>query len=238
MAYITREFVYMTHDETGIDGWMPTDYGDNPLFLPNSGLGIAHDTLEHFKLDGTVVDELLAFGSVWYLRIETGRLTEHGSTLAMGDVFASDIYNIYRDESAYGNEAIPYVRTPPRGYEIIERGQEATMTAKIMGYIEQDMSREDVADDDFAERMADAREWCRRAFNYIRLGYRKAQRRWEGRGPHCNPHRQHYACDLFWDLAQTVDGMPKGEPGDKLKVVVNALRLSFNVTVKEYRPEY
>ncbi len=50
------------------------DCNHNVLFSTTESRGIAHDLIEHPKLDGTVEDELMAFGAIWYARGTLGDL--------------------------------------------------------------------------------------------------------------------------------------------------------------------
>lgn len=61
--YLRRDFV-----------WTEGDYGEGwrvdrlPSYDPVRGFGVAHDSLEHVRLDGTIEDEAMAFGCILWGR--------------------------------------------------------------------------------------------------------------------------------------------------------------------------
>lgn len=67
---IHRIFEWREDQELGGYGWIMKG---QPTFNASTGLGIAHDTLEHFaNRYGSIADEMLAFGAILRVRVEGG----------------------------------------------------------------------------------------------------------------------------------------------------------------------
>ncbi|UUZ75477.1 hypothetical protein LP414_27565 [Polaromonas sp. P1(28)-13] len=67
---IHRIFEWREDQELGGEGWIMKG---QPTFNASRGLGIVHDTLEHFaNRYGSITDEMLAFGSILRVRVEGG----------------------------------------------------------------------------------------------------------------------------------------------------------------------
>ena len=68
---LTYSFDHKEWDEVGGMGWLI--HGAPKQFNPVSGMGVAHDILEHHKDDtGELHNELMAFGAMYRVRGETG----------------------------------------------------------------------------------------------------------------------------------------------------------------------
>lgn len=58
-------FTCAEHSEYGVNGWV---LANMPAFEPLSGMGTAHDILEHWPNDDSTTGELLALGASMYVR--------------------------------------------------------------------------------------------------------------------------------------------------------------------------
>lgn len=87
---IYRKFVCEEHEAYGGKGWKPTWFGGAD---PLGGQGVAHDILEHFPHDeGGAEGEFMALGAAYYIRGETGRLSNMYSA---EENLAADIPEIF-----------------------------------------------------------------------------------------------------------------------------------------------
>lgn len=167
------------HEISGELGWLD-DRIASSIFQPLTySVGLAHDTLEHFTF-GSVADEIMAHGAMYWIRVEGGYTDDYGRCL-VEQSFAHEWDNLYR-----GLVEESYLPDPPRTRtldqhiedfisEIIEQGRRGVLA-------EYPESSEDI------ERIA-------RVFRaYFRMGYRKARRR--------------YRCEA-WRVAQTFIIMQK-----------------------------
>lgn len=243
MSTLTRRFTWTNHSETGLIGWLPVACADDPLFLPSMGLGVAHDTLEHFSMDGSMEDECLAFGSLYFIRIETGRLRdfEH-ARFTPAQTFGSDLCEMFRSND-YADLKDPGRVLPSLNTSDMWTHRDA-MRLEFIRMVHSEGADDgvfEVSEYRTAEEVATFEqsigEWFDRAFLWMTLGYRKAMRRWNGHGHNSSLANSTHACyeaaDLFWELAKTID-RDYGEndyrqEGDTLAVHVNIRRRSFNI---------
>lgn len=232
MAYLSRRFTWTNHSETGIDGWLPDATKHDELFLPSGGVGVAHDTMEHFVMDGSMLDECHAFGAMWFIRAQPNRLRDYERVYyTRAHSFANDLATMYRDNQ--------YADLPegklPRPVDCLfdlyaEREEMRTEFLKLAEGEDSDRyveSEYNTASDILASREQD-HEWFDRAFAHIARGVLKAKKRW---GSSVGGSGSGYeACDLFFQLVKDVDKI-RGEEGDTLAVHINIKRLSYNVVV-------
>ena len=227
MAYLTRRFTYCKHENSGIDGWLPDSAKHNELFLPSEGNGVAHDTLEHPKLDGTLVDEMLEFGHIWYIRVE-GDGSVQANTIA-----SSDLPHIFHDEWERGTHHLPDLGCPRNGYEAIEQGYDDSLLPLFMQTVEDDTFRDaDLEGESLEEARREAEHWFLCAMNLMRRGYQQAAQRWRGRGSLATRMGNYEAASLYQDLKDAVDEL-HGEEGDTLTIHVNILRRTYTLHHKD-----
>ena len=117
---ITREFTYVSEDESeqGYSGlkanWLPD------WFDPVNGISIFHDMLEHCDDDeGHQYQEIMALAAAYYTRIETGylnQITEHhkNNVSRMQQFLWSFIWNEFDEERPYD------IPPPPKGVESLD----------------------------------------------------------------------------------------------------------------------
>ena len=91
---IVKEFEYREDHDWGTLGWV---LKDAPLVYNTGGpVLVAHDCIEHFTnaVDGSIEDELLALGSIAWIRGDS--LTEMNHRYTCGQSLGSDVHTLLR----------------------------------------------------------------------------------------------------------------------------------------------
>lgn len=175
---------------------MPRDQNTNAA---NDGVLIAHDLIEHVngpEQIGSIDDELEALGAVWYVRGQYGELRRDGigSRYTVEENIASDVIRMFSDH-VRGGQHVSYapLRTRPVTHDYDLRCILAYADAAYLSEFNEDEHEEARA------RWPGYRAVC---LHRMRMGYRKARRKWEKRG--C------YAANAqFWAIAEAVDHAAK-----------------------------
>lgn len=200
----TYRFVCEIHEEFGAKGWRMENETDAD---PATGRGVAHDILEHSHskaADFGVVGELVALGTILWLRGETGELdnSHHDFSTNMGVEFR-DIFEHHI------NEDYPFPE-PPKTRRL-NRDTEQEIQ-QIIEYARKDILNECV-------------EWSPDRVNsllamsigYLRIGYRAALRRYQYRG--LDNYTMAY---LFKDIQRCADlKLNHAQIGDVMHIKVN-----------------
>lgn len=166
---------------------------DYPM-VSSEGLLIAHDLLEHqqgVKKIGSIDDELIALGGVWFVRGLTGvlRRDRSGSIYSTEENLGGDIASmarIYRDGVNF-RSAVPCTR---RSEE--DNAFESMLTAARKMY----RAEAEYDEPEGAEDHRRLETYFEAALHYLRKGYRLAQRRF---GTTWRANAQ------FWAIAEAVD---------------------------------
>lgn len=172
---LIRQFKKAENDEYGTDGWRMV--GAPSTYFPIGGMGVAHDLLEHRRNDnGTIRDELLAFGAMLYVRGDGGYWARSGSRVKPGENLGGEMANDLGIK-----------------YEGIERGiPDPKRTLRLDDYVEEwidealNSARREVKEhlnsykDDEPFTMKQVEEFLSRSRGWLRKGYRAAQRRYRG----------------------------------------------------------
>jgi hypothetical protein len=211
-------FDWREDKEFGHYGWIMTGMPD---FNASTGLGIAHDTLEHFANgDGSLTDEMMAFGAMMYIRGEGGYFDALPNNNNVPHLqLGGDICRFLQDE----RRGSIHIRKPPRTYSIGEMDSEIQLSIKEGVRLAN--SELDDGDTPFSTG-----EVTDRMIGWMRIGYRKAERRYCNAAPI-------YLAHLFTEIRDTVDRQFKhGEEGEKLIVKVCQKSLKFRIYREE--PDY
>lgn len=197
MRYVTLTSI--NDPQTGelglkVEGVPAIDY---PM-AANEGFLIAHDLLEHqqgLHKIGTIGDELLALGGVWYVRGQHGDISRNG----VGS-FHSAESNVASDVSNMGcmyvaNEHVRLHIKPPSRLPPCLADEDIAGIAELgrQGTIEELRCQEDRIDYARLDKYTTLSE------RLMRRGYNMARRRFE-RG-----HSRYYANSMFWNIADAVD---------------------------------
>ena len=157
-----------------------------------TGVLMAHDLLEHVNGPehiGSIGDELMALGAIWYGRGETGNLNNRdnaGRYYTPEQNVASDISRMARDFSYKGFEFLQPEQT--------ETDQDETFRYMI-AYALKDARHEFNDWDEYREALPELRRYARNCLAFIQAGYNKAAELHE-----C-PYE--YAT-LFWSVADAL----------------------------------
>lgn len=171
------------------------------------GLLLAHDLVEHVNglhVIGSIDDELEALGAIWFTRGHLGdlRRDSRGSAYTPEQNIASDVVRMLRDAYLAEDDV---TLTPLR-----TRSCEADDAFElIVQYAREDMRAELDPEPGDTEWQPFAESYMRCVVPRLRVGYRKARRMYGD---------FYRANDLFWTIADAVDGVCKkaerlfGEP--------------------------
>lgn len=226
---ITREFVWDTPTDPDSPsytyyGWMPAK---QPHFDPlNSGFGMCHDVLEHFSdTDETIEHEMLAFGSMLYLRAESDYWAAQGGPSRVvdpGEVMSSDIYNfLYHDTLTQGKTLADPGRTRPLDNEVED------ILWRICHHVRKECEGDNGAVPIGLETL------LVRACGWMRKGYRKAARRWN--------LSLNDRLSLWMNCERELDKVVKRmafDIGDRLIVSVDKQRLTCTYRIVYREDEY
>lgn len=209
-------FDWREDKEFGEDGWIMKN---QPDFNISNGRGIAHDTLEHFPGKyGSLADEMLAFGSMVYMRAETGWFAQHTNLSNPADHLCSDLRQFILDVHYTDDRSIELA---PKTYRLNDDTEEI-ISESFAKAIKECNDRRDEGDE-----LYKSNDTTKAMAAFIRVGYRKASRRW-------SRHNDAYSVSYLFDrIAKTVDEKHKrGEFGDELHVKVNTRTLEYKTYVE------
>lgn len=207
----TFKFLRRTHKEFGTDGWLwdkaPSTYE------PISGMGVAHDILEHFANDhGTVKDELLALGAALFVRGDGGYWANRAfGNRNPGENLAPDIVRLGIDYNG-----IEEVRYPESFSKTLDDYVEEWIRKGIRSASDEVKSLN-------PELLNEFRPFFSISEDLIRKGYRKARRRYKGIHPEELSH-------MFCRIEEDADELLKlSEECDILRVRISLKRKTVNV---------
>lgn len=215
-------FTYKTDSDTGADGWVP-DW--QPTFDPNtSGLGVAHDILEHFPgTDDSPASEFLALGAMYWGRGRMGMLYRPHRSMVDDTAYTivpviETIVDTWAPLPACAARPLPCRSDDIELMEIAER-------AMVLGKRELG-SNGDCPDDDELGQLVDVN----RLYSLLVRGYRMAGRRYRHIGPSA-------MSDLFQILQDAVTPTRNMdyEDGDRMIAHVDVRRVRAHVTYHRRR---
>lgn len=162
------------------------------------GLLLAHDLIEHvngLREIGSIDDELEALGAIWYVRGQHDDLRRDnvGSMYSVHENIASDVVRMFSDFFYGAHVTLNAPRTVACDAdedfrEIIRCALKSTRA---------EVGDPDKSDD---EIIAQEKAYIAVCLPRMRIGYRKARRKYEGRG------RSRYAANnLFWEISDAVE---------------------------------
>lgn len=164
----------------------------------SSGDLLAHDLIEHVNglaRIGSIDDELEALGAIWYVRGQHGELNRdgRGSMHSVESNIASDVTRMFVD---WQNGADLLINCTPRTCKC--DADEALQ--EILAHADRTW-RGEFSDNDAEEIYRRPRDWQRyrrHALALMRIGYRKAYRKWERLGSYA-------ANSQYWAIAEACD---------------------------------
>lgn len=207
----TYKFTVKEHEEYGTLGFAPQWY---PNGYPLSGMGVAHDILEHFPNDeGEAEGEFMALGASYRIRGETGYFQRNGNVNSPARHLSSDFPMIFDvTEQQRGSTRIkPCPRKARVEPEVLEVFKE------IMAYAKEELveqEREDVLHEEDEQHI----------INWMALGYVKAGQRYSWKK--CRFDFHSLAHQLFQSIEEQANRLLKcAEEGMELTVKVNLRQL-------------
>ena len=208
---VKREFTW-GEDQNGTEGWI---LDGMPHFDASYGLTVAHDCLEHFDLGDQITDEWQAFGAMLYGRGMCGSL--YGPYHTTASNMASDIVRFLAD-----TEFTTPVRRTTRHWDDCVEDELAQLGREILKGIR---SEYDSCGWDGLPKGKDRTNLVRNVLDWVRVGYRRAERRWK----HIGPGSLDY---LFVQIRDEVDKKSRHREFDeKLIVRFSPTTAEFSVQV-------
>lgn len=179
-----------------IDGVPSIDY---PM-VATEGLLIAHDLIEHqqgLRKIGTIGDELIALGGIWYTRGRWSDISrDGGGSMHAPEVhIASDVTHMGRQYvTGYNYGSRLHAKIPKRAPEC----DAAEVFRDVLRYALRDL-REELRGEDYDRRRLAL--YLRYAYRLMCKGYNMARRRFEGK----LKASHYYANVIFWEIAEAVE---------------------------------
>lgn len=210
-----EQFVWGHDEDRGISGWI---LASMPHFDPVQGLALAHDMLEHTDTYPGMEGEAMAFGGIFYVRVEGGYMDEDVSSRGRRP-----------DRKEYaktlGYELADFFRFDDGDCWKIERTEEPPLEDPEQEEFLIDIARQcshyslqhHVDEDDNWERRALIRKACIGLIPWMRRGYRKCEAFWAAG----NPQKM---ASLFRDIESTIDteiAHCEYQQGDRISVHIN-----------------
>lgn len=161
----TYTFRVEENDEYGFTGLILEEAPSS--YYPLTGMGIAHDILEHFPKDeGTEEDELLALGAALYIR---GNGNYWNQRIGPEEQLAPDFVTLYR--------------TNPR---LLSPGRTTKLGAYVEEWITKNLERfeKELLSDWEDVDASGVESWVSAARGWLRRGYRRAARRYKATDPY------------------------------------------------------
>jgi len=208
----TYEFEKQYNDEFGSYGWLIR--GAPSTYFPILGMGVAHDILEHQPGDnGTVEEELMALGAALYIR-GNGNYWR-GSRIPPGGHLSGELSNDLAFKYGGVDDGIA---SPGRTYKLEDFAEEWIAqalegTKKEFEYHAQYYSNE------LREYRANTKDYLKKVPGWLRIGYRKAKRRYSKVAPWD-------LCTIFSKIEKDSDKyIDMAEDGDLFVVQLDTNRL-------------
>lgn len=209
-----HSFTLREHEDFGTMGWV---LDRKPYFDPMDGMGVAHDVLEEFPNGGEQPhDELMAMGALIYGR---GSMSGAFNRRPLHEVVGSELHEMMRhvyDEDNYYLAEAPKTRRLPEDFEDIED----TIQGAIQ-YAREYFPRTIESGEFTEEAVAEIVEWLPHAENWLRIGFRRARRRFE---PHWDGCDVAYMFDRIRDEVDLILKREEPQEFDKLRVIVSYQR--------------
>lgn len=182
----------------------------------HTGIGTAHDVLEHMNgadKIGDIADELEALGAIWYVRGQHRMISRRPKFHRPHDDIASDVSRMAVDyvNSTETNDSVPRTCACDADDDIAA----ILAIAKRMARAEcRDMAP--MTDREVRQELA---HYFRMARARMRIGYRKAARKYRGRD----------VLGTFWNIADVVGAAVKfPECGELIEGMQYVLKYDFN----------
>jgi hypothetical protein len=212
---LTMRFVLAHDPERFGTGWRPAH---QPDFDPTGGMGVAHDVLEHFPGDdGSLKDELQAFGAILLIRVEHGDLDPKSLAVEFPDLMSK----LFHGDTWL--EAAPRTRLLSDDLEMFMARALIEARKQVAEFLyDDDLTYEDKIDW-FNEQVPHIMGW-------MRVGYRRARRRYR------NAYSYHDLPALFGEIARMADQELKecdGRLGTELTIRVSTVRSIVRCSVRE-----
>lgn len=199
-----------------LSGWIKQD---NPVMQPATGRGVCHDCLEHGSRDTgspetAVIEELIAFGRMAYIRWEVGTEEKYWSDYQVLSRELRAVWDFVEQDPSYQftfPEKAPEVRASKDYSRVLETFNRAAANLSDPDEVEE-----------YPDLLPKWESFKQIAPYYLMKGFRSAMQQWRGT----------YVWEEVWQmLKRAVDRLPKGymQEGDELHIRI--IRAKGEVTL-------
>lgn len=222
---LTHRFYWEEWEDVGSWGFRAVE---RPDFDPITGMGIAHDILEHLPADPMHVGgEFMAMGAVMLIRCDTGWFARNNPYNPDGlHHLASEfiqMWHQYEGASHFMPAPVDHSAAPFRDADIEERFQIACQKGRKL--ILSEFSYDGICP-------KEVREFCDIGLLWMRIGYREAKRRYRDH----DPFTLSYFFDDLTEIAKIAEKhCEEGIPGPELHIKTDFRNLTCSADLYEYR---
>jgi hypothetical protein len=168
-------FTYKENEDMGYSGWV---LNAKPYFDPMDGRGVAHDVLEEMPHGGEQPhDELMALGAMLFGRCSMSMPFPRPVSEVLASEFSPLFSHAFNEEGYHLVDAPKVPRLDQGRYGEDYEREEAIIqevAPKVLEYIEK--YGEDEWGDN-PDNLEEAKQWVPHAQNWLRIGFRRARRR-------------------------------------------------------------
>jgi len=194
------------HEVTGELSWKDSRVARNSPYGPLIGMGLAHDSLEHFSLT-TVSDEIMAHAAMYWGRYRAGYCNKYGRGLTLEDIGA-EWANLVRAIFEF------HLSSPPRTCKLDDEIEEDISTIIAAG---RKSVREEIGQEYNSPRWQDYADEIEKAFRgWFRIGFRKAEAKFRKMG--IDPAQFSY---LYEQLGNRFEKLVPQYEGQKIVLTLN-----------------
>jgi len=200
------EFIAETdHEITGELGWKDSRVARNSPYGPLIGIGLAHDSLEHFSLTN-VSDEIEAHAAMYWGRYRAGYCNAYGRGLTLEDM-GTEWTNLVRAMFEY------HLASPKRTRKLDDEIEEDISTIMAAG---KRAVRDEFSEYESEKTAMIVEEIEQKFRGWFRIGFRKAEAKFRKMG--INPPQLSY---LYEQLGNRFEKMVPEYEGQKIVLTLN-----------------
>lgn len=223
---IRKTFLWGFDEEHGTYGWIPTWFKHANA---GEGLTVAHDALEHVAREQYLEGELQAFGAMYFIRGKSSwwaNYIPYANKLDPVEIMGGAFGLIFQ-EFIWGNQTL--LAPKRRTYRLNCPTDEEMIQAIV------DRGWRSIVDEHGdSERLDEilSTENRRRTVDWLRIGFRKAERRY-------GADNYYRIADLFHQIMTEADARARlASEGDKLHVLIDAKNGEATVRHTSWEDEY
>ncbi len=212
-------FICKKHEDYGNLGWLMKGSPDN--FEPFTGMGTAHDCLEHFSGDnGEINQEIEALACALWIRGQGNYWSIKGNRNSPEQNIASDftftLWRLYENEEVY--KKAPRTKRLDISYE--------NSIQEVIKLVKRNFRSEFEEEFEEISKTEKFHFFVNNIEGWLRIGFRKAIKKYP---------KVHDACYLFMQIEKIADNTLKhAEEGDELEIVYDLKRFIVKTRIIGY----